>query len=179
MTKKLVKMKVNRPETIEVEVEFPLYRAHHLDESAIYYRVEEDGKTFGVHNKDYRDAEVEFSIGTGAMGDSDYALGHGQYKSSEAEFSEAIAAGVEIVRRFPGYAENEELGRLLAENERLAKLNAQWKTALEAATAERDRLKGIRDDVAEDVRHLGVGFTMHTPDGPRRLAPEGVSFRRE
>lgn len=40
------------------------------------------------------------------------------------------------------------------------------------------RLRSASAAVADDVRLYGVGITVHTPDGVKRVPPQDVIFRR-
>ena len=74
----------------EVEVQFPIYRKHWLDNSTIYTKVESEKKQVNIHLYDSGSkAELEMEVPS-FWGSKDYLLGKGEYKSSKEEFDSAV-----------------------------------------------------------------------------------------
>jgi hypothetical protein len=74
----------------EVNVEFPIYRKHWLDNSTIFMKVESEEKEICIHVYD-DEQKIELEIETPSFwGTEDYLLGKGEHKSSKEEFEKAI-----------------------------------------------------------------------------------------
>lgn len=91
---KTVSLTVMKPEKVNVDVDFPIYRKHVFDESTDYTRITEDLKAVTIHIPDevsgrYKieiEIEDEYNFD---WSDPDYHLGRGKHQSSEHEFQEA------------------------------------------------------------------------------------------
>jgi hypothetical protein len=188
------KFKATRAEEIEVDIEFPAYRRLDLDfdggSTVIFSRVEANGTVYSVHDKgDEFELEIKkyspfTDITFGPGGDPDYIFGRGQYKSTEAEFNNAVKDAMAFMRRFPRCNEDDEIGRLRADNSRLRNELKDKIGSLEdqlaAAKKEAQRLEMIHADVRRDVEIYGIGFTVHIRGkGMDRLPPEVVSLKTE
>lgn len=97
--KKEVELTFTTKERRKVEVTFPIYRKHDLlpdrGDSVIYERISADMKSVSVHISNSYDGrvqyELEFEERKSLSGSSaDYALGLGEYASTEAEFLAAL-----------------------------------------------------------------------------------------
>lgn len=109
LAKKKLTVTASRPERMEVEVEFPLFRKHDMDgetyTSIIYTRIEEDGTNFKIHHSDhyYGDEEFEFHIHKVAFNVAnsiDYSLGRGEYACTRETFESVLAKAAAFVERF-------------------------------------------------------------------------------
>lgn len=99
-----VTIKHTKREETEFDVEFPIYREHHMDGATSYMKValEPDGSMteFAVDivldehsSASIEDKSAEISVKKNYRFDSsgvDYSLGRGRYESSSAEFEEAV-----------------------------------------------------------------------------------------
>lgn len=74
----------------EVEVNFPIYRKHWLDNSTIYMKVESIDRQVNIHIYDSEmQAEIEIDQPS-FWGSRDYLLGEGEHKSNKDEFDNAL-----------------------------------------------------------------------------------------
>lgn len=74
----------------EINIEFPIYRKHILDNSIIFMKVESVEKEISIDiHDDEQKAGIEIEKPS-FFGSEDYLLGKGEYKSSEEEFAEAL-----------------------------------------------------------------------------------------
>lgn len=104
--KKLVKLTKVTKEEVEVEIEFPIYREHDVSGdsySAVIYTRIEDGREVSIHKNERRGGVVEWQVeiepfNTFSGEDFDYALGKGEYTSSEKDFNNVLAE----LRKFVG-----------------------------------------------------------------------------
>lgn len=75
---------------IEVDVNFPIYRKHWLDNSTIYMKVESIDRQINIHLYDDEN-KVELEIDKPSFwGSRDYLLGEGEHKSNKYEFNKAV-----------------------------------------------------------------------------------------
>jgi len=94
-----MKVKVSKPrEYEEIDVEFPVYRAHHVDDygTVVHTRILEDLTyvELWVKHRNGQEPEYEFEVGTHYQFDGssvDYLLGRGEYSSSAGQFNKALA----------------------------------------------------------------------------------------
>ncbi len=85
-----IKIEQNIKTQKEVEIDFPIYRKHWLDNSTIYMKVENEEKQVNIHIYD-DEKKIEFEIEKPSFwGSEDYLLGKGKYKLSEEDFKKAI-----------------------------------------------------------------------------------------
>lgn len=78
--------------TESIDVDFPLYRKHVLDNSIIYSKTESAEKEIDIQIKKNEDV-IEIEICKPSFFSSkEYVLGEGQYKSNQAEFEMAVAS---------------------------------------------------------------------------------------
>jgi len=74
----------------EVDVQFPIYRKHWLDNSTIYMKVESEKRQVNIHLYD-DETKVELEIDEPSFwGSRDYLLGEGEHKSNKIEFDNAL-----------------------------------------------------------------------------------------
>lgn len=74
----------------EINVEFPIYRKHWLENSTIYMKIESEEKEISIHIYDDKQT-IELEIETPSFwGTEDYLLGKGEHKSSKEEFEKAV-----------------------------------------------------------------------------------------
>lgn len=86
----LIKIKEQVKIEREVNVEFPIYRKHCLDNSTIYMKIESDKKEISIHVYD-DEKKIELEIETPSFwGNEDYLLGKGEHKSTKDEFENAV-----------------------------------------------------------------------------------------
>jgi hypothetical protein len=75
---------------IEVDINFPIYRKHWLDNSTIYMKVESIDRQVNIHLYDDEN-KVELEIDKPSFwGSRDYLLGEGEHKSNKDEFNRAV-----------------------------------------------------------------------------------------
>lgn len=92
-----IKIEENVKTQKEVEVEFPIYRKHWLDNSTIYMKVESQEKQINIHIYD-DEKKIELEIKKPSFwGGEDYLLGKGEYKSSEEDFKKAANTLNELI----------------------------------------------------------------------------------
>lgn len=93
--KKIVTLTKRREESIQVEVEFPIYRKHDIGgdehDSVVYTRIDERGQISITKRDFYLNKETQWDIEISPeytlSGEMDYALGQGEYQLSAEEFS--------------------------------------------------------------------------------------------
>lgn len=74
----------------EVNVEFPIYRKHWLENSTIFMKLESDKKEISIHvYDDEQKIELEIEVPS-FWGTEDYLLGKGEHKSSKEDFEKAL-----------------------------------------------------------------------------------------
>lgn len=105
-------MKIEITETtkrkVEVDVEFPIFRENDLDSVIIYTRISllDSGKMIEEEvSISRRNVRAEITINRDYRFDSsstDYLLGRGFYQSSEAEFNEAVATALKLIKEVAG-----------------------------------------------------------------------------
>ncbi len=75
---------------VEVDVNFPIYRKHWLDNSTVYMKVESLDRQVNIHLYD-DESKVELEIDKPSFwGSRDYLLGEGEHKSNKDEFDDAV-----------------------------------------------------------------------------------------
>lgn len=84
----------------EVDIEFPIYRKHWLDNSTIFMKVESEQKEISIHV--YDDGQkIELEIERPSFwGTEDYLLGKGEHKSSKEDFGKALIALKKLTASF-------------------------------------------------------------------------------
>lgn len=98
-----LRYQTKKTETKEIEVEFPIYRRHDLDESVIYTKRISPTETIDVHEHYSGKIEIELATDDDMRRDHsglDYHLGTGEYASSREEFETAFAKAKALLARF-------------------------------------------------------------------------------
>jgi hypothetical protein len=102
--KKTLKLIQQRPEEIEIEVDFPVYSEQYVDgdgwSTTIYRRTEHDGTQYSITaNRDGYEIEIG-RTSFDSRNSLDYMLGRGEYASSAEAFEKARAAAEVYLARF-------------------------------------------------------------------------------
>ena len=92
---------VKSQEIKEVEVSFPIFSSHHLDNVIIYSRRDEDGTCFSIWDWYLSSDDIHLEVkkeGKLTSGD-DYYLGKGEYSSNESEFNAAKSKFMDHIQK--------------------------------------------------------------------------------
>ena len=94
-----IEISVNQRVKKIVDIEFPIYREQHLDNSTIYMKVESINKQVNIHYY-FSEDKVEIEIARPTFwGSEDYLLGLSEYKSSALLFNKAIESAKSILSK--------------------------------------------------------------------------------
>lgn len=100
-----MKIKVSEQTSVvkQVDVTFPVYSRHDCGDYHIntyFRRLEADGTQFTIIHYDSRfDVEISTRTFDHPIDNPDYILGHGEFKSSEAEFLQALKKAKPLLAR--------------------------------------------------------------------------------
>lgn len=103
--KKTIQLVVTQRETIDVEVEFPIYRHHFNDYWDSYTRIDADGQAYAIAHAYGRDQnEWTIEVTRKYVYDhsaADYHLGKGMHTLSEEDFYKALEDMLKEVEKIP------------------------------------------------------------------------------
>jgi hypothetical protein len=92
-----LKVRVPYTEIKEIDVEFPIYAEHDMDDTVIYRRTDANGNRYAIWIRDKGEPSIELSR-TSFTDGSDYALGKGDYASTKEKFEEAKTELLEAMK---------------------------------------------------------------------------------
>lgn len=101
---------IKEPKTVEVEVDFPIYRQHDTDHTETFSRIDEDRRSWHITRRHY-DNGWEFEVESPYHFDSsdpDFHLGRGMYASSEGQFYAALRKLKAAIEDVPGPVDTDE-----------------------------------------------------------------------